>query len=249
MASANLEHDVPATSDTIYEIASMTKGFTAAAIMRLVADGKLSLDESLVRFRPGLPDDWQAVTVWRLITHMSGVSQWELDWNREDLTIEEIDQAIFGRPLRFEPGSAFEYIDTNYNLLGMIIHQLTGVPYDAFLQERIFHPLDMTATRHNDVRAIVPHRADGYDRTEDGTVFRPFRIQWNNINRAPSVPANAANGSLLSTLRDLIKWDAALTNELILMRFLSSMPSRSHLPATMTPRPFAAVSSHACAII
>jgi CubicO group peptidase (beta-lactamase class C family) len=73
----------------------------------------------------------------------------------------------------------------------------------------------MSATRHNDVRAIVPNRADGYDRADD-SLYKPFRIQWNNINRSPSVPANGANGSLLSSLRDLIKWDTALTSGQIL---------------------------------
>ena len=212
---ANAELSFPATSDTVYEIASITKGFTAAAILLLVAEGKLSLDESLARFRPGLPDAWQTVTVRRLLTHTSGIPQWEVAWDREDLTIEEIDQGAFGRPLRFAPGTEFEYVDTNYNILGMIIHQLTGAPYDAFLRERIFQPLGMSATYHNDVRAIVPNRAEGYD-WENQQLRKSLRIQWNNINRSPSVPANAANGGLLSTLRDLITWDAALTSGQIL---------------------------------
>ena len=129
----------------------------------------------------------------RLLTHMSGIPPGEVDWDREDLTLEEIAQAAFGQPLRFAPGTAFEYVDTNYNLLGMIIHQLTGAPYDTFLQQRIFQPLDMRATRHNDVRAIVPNRAEGYE-WENEQLRKSFRIQWNNINRSPTVPANAANG-------------------------------------------------------
>jgi D-alanyl-D-alanine carboxypeptidase len=212
---ANVELGVPATSDTVYEIASITKGFTAAAIMLLVEAGKLSLDDPLARFRADLPAAWQVITVQRLLTHTSGIPQWELHWDREDLTIAEIEQAVFGRSLRFAPGTAFEYVDTNYNLLGMIIHQLTGVPYDAFLQERIFQPLDMNSTRHNAVRAIVANRAEGYE-WENEQLRKSFRIQWNNINRSPSVPANAANGGLLSSLRDLIKWDTALTNGQIL---------------------------------
>jgi len=212
---ANVELGVPTTSDTVYEIASMTKGFTATAIMLLVAAGKLSLDESLSRFRADLPEAWQAITVRRLITHTSGIAEWELDWDRHDLTIAEVEQAAFGRPLRFAPGTAFEYVDTNYNLLGMIIHQLTSAPYDAFLQKHIFQPLGMNATRHNDVRAIVPNRAEGYE-WETDQLRKSFRIQWNNINRSPAVPANAANGGLLSTLCDLLKWDAALTNGQIL---------------------------------
>lgn len=102
---ANLEHNVPATSDTFYQIASMTKGFTAAAIMLLAADGKLSLDESLDRFRPGLPPAWNAITVRRLIAHTSGIPQWEVNWDRDDLTVAEIDQGAFGQPLRFEPAT------------------------------------------------------------------------------------------------------------------------------------------------
>ena len=212
---ANLEHRAPATSDTVYQIASMTKGFTAAAIMLLVADGKLSLDETLDRFRPGLPDTWQAITVRHLLMHTSGIPNWALDWDCEELTVEKIDQHAFGRPLCFAPGAQFDYVETNYNILGMIIHQLTGAPYDAFLQERIFQPLGMNATCHNDWRAVVPNRAAGYDR-EDGLVYRAGRMLWSHINLSPSVPANAANAGLLSTLRDLIRWDAALTKGQIL---------------------------------
>lgn len=212
---ANMELSVPATSDTVYEIASMTKGFTAVAILLLVEADKLSLDEPLDRFSANLPKTWSAITVRRLITHTSGICQWELDWDRADLTLEEIDQAVFGRPLGFAPGTAFEYVDTNYNLLGMIIHQLTGAPYDTFLQEHIFQPLGMNATRHNDVRAIIANRADGYE-WENDQLRKSFRIQWNNINRSPSVSAKAANGGLLSSLRDQIKWDAALASGQIL---------------------------------
>ena len=115
---ANVELSVPVTFDTVYEIASMTKGFTAAAISLRVAEGKLSLGELLARFRPALPDAWQTVTVRRLLTHTSGIPQWEVAWDREDLTIEEIDQGAFGRPLRFAPDTEFEYVDTYYTADG-----------------------------------------------------------------------------------------------------------------------------------
>jgi len=212
---ANVELQVPATSDTVYEIASITKAFTATAIMLLAEEGHLQLDDPLTRYRGGLPAAWDEVTVRHLLTHTSGVSQWSLDWDRPDLTNDEICQAVFGTPLRFLPGTAFEYTDTNYNLLGMLIHRLTGAPYDHFLQKRILKPLGMTSTRHNAVREIVPHRAAGYEWVE-GRLLNSFRIQWNHINVADDVPANGANGSLLSTLRDLIKWDAALSTEQIL---------------------------------
>jgi D-alanyl-D-alanine carboxypeptidase len=214
---ANVELQVPVTSDTVYEIASITKAFTATAIMLLVEEGRLQLDDPVSRFRSGLPAAWEAMTIRHLITHTSGIKQWSLDWDRPDLTNDEICQAVFGAPLRFLPGTEFEYTDPNYNLLGMIIHQLTGAPYDSFLHQRIFQPLGMTSTRHNAVREIVPHRAAGYE-WADGRLCNSFRIQWNHINVGDDVPANGANGSLLSTLRDLIKWDAALTSEQILKR-------------------------------
>jgi CubicO group peptidase (beta-lactamase class C family) len=122
----------------------------------------------------------------------------------------KIDASINEQMQRKHIPTAFEYVDTNYNLLGMIIHQLTGAPYDTFLQERIFGPLGMTATRHNDVRAIVANRAAGY-LWENDQLRKSLRLQWKHINRSPAVPANAANGGLLSSLRDLIAWDAALT--------------------------------------
>lgn len=208
---ANVELQVPATSDTVYEIASITKSFTALAIMLLAEQGKLTLDDPLTQYRADLSAAWNDMTVKHLLTHTSGLNQWSLDWDSPNLTNAEICQAVFRTPLRFSPGTEFEYVDTNYNLLGMIIHQLTGAPYDAFLQKHIFQPLGMSATRHNDVRAIVPNRAEGYE-WENDSLRKSFRIQWNNINRSPTVPANAANGGLLSTLRDLLKWDAALTN-------------------------------------
>jgi CubicO group peptidase (beta-lactamase class C family) len=226
---ANVELEVPATKDTVYEIASITKSFTATAIMLLVEDGQLGLDVPLTRYRPGLPPGWDQITVRHLLAHTSGVVQWSLDWDRPDLTMQEIGQAVFDQPLRFAPGEQCEYTDTNYNLLGMLIHRVAGVPYDQFLQERVFGPLGMTATRHNDVRAIVPHRAGGYE-WEDGCLLNAYRIAWNHMNVSPDVPANGANGSLLSSLADLIIWDAALRTGRILPQ---AVLERMWTPATL----------------
>ena len=220
---ANVELQVPATSDTVYEIASITKSFTALAIMLLAEQGQLTLDDPLTCYRAGLPAAWHDMTVKHLLTHTSGLNQWSLDWDSSNLTNAEICQAVFGRPLRFLPGTEFEYVDTNYNLLGMLIHRLTGAPYDVFLQQHFFKPLGMTSTRHNDVCEIVPNRAEGYE-WEEGRLRKSQRIQWNHINVADDVPANGANGSLLSTLRDLIKWDAALDTEQIVKRSSMDTP-------------------------
>lgn len=212
---ANMEHHMPATSDTVYEIASMTKLFTAAAILLLAEKGLIGVDDPLNRYHTGLQDAWNAITLRHLLSHTSGIPNWTLDWDRSDITPDIVSQAIFGSTLQFPPGDQYDYADTNYNLLGMVIHQVTGAPYDAFLREHIFTPLGMTATQHNDVRAIVPNRASGYDWRND-TLVNAYRIEWNNINISARVPANGANGSLLSTLTDILKWDAALSTSGIL---------------------------------
>jgi D-alanyl-D-alanine carboxypeptidase len=212
---ANAELRVPATSDTVYEIASITKSFTAVAILMLAQEGRLNVDDPITKYRAGLPDPWQAITLRHLLTHTSGIQDWRLNWDRRDLTAEMVAESIFGPALQWPAGSAADDCDVNFNLLGMVIHQLTGAPYDVFLRERIFEPLGMSATRHNDVSAIIPNRANGYDR-RDEQLINSFRIRWNNINLSPSVPANGANGSLLSTLTDMLTWDAALADERLL---------------------------------
>ncbi len=147
---ANVETGTPVTRDTAFEIASITKGFTAQGILMLRADGLLSLEDPLARFYPGLRPDWEGITLRHLLTHTSGVTPWDAFWMRNDVTPEVVCDFVFNRPLRFAHGSQWEYVDTNYNILGMVIHCLAGVPYDAFLQERVFMPLGMAHTRHND---------------------------------------------------------------------------------------------------
>ncbi len=212
---ANVELAAPVTDGTVYEIASITKSFTAFAIMLLAEDGRLRLDDPLARFLPGLPAHWVGLTVRHLLTHTSGIENWTLDWSRPDITPEVVAEALFGPPLLFAPGAQSSYSDANYNLLGMLISGLTGMTYDAFLQARVLGPLAMTATRHNDVRAIVPGRAEGYDYAGEA-LARSGRILWEHINLSPDVPANGANGSLLSTLDDLLRWDAEWTRPTLL---------------------------------
>lgn len=206
---ANVELGAPATKVTVYEIGSMTKMFTATAIMLLAGEGKIGLDEPITTYRGGLPAEWDRVTVRHLLSHTSGVPRERIDFNRPDLTVEEIEQVALLQPLRFTPGERFEYTDRNYNLLGMLIHRITGMPYDQLLQQRVFGPLRMEATRHNAVQEIVPNRAGGYE-WEDGRLLNSYRIPWNYVNISPDVPSNGANGSLLSSVADLITWDAAL---------------------------------------
>lgn len=213
---ANVELKAPATAETVYEIASITKSFTATAIMMLVEEGRLKLTDPVPLYRSGLRNEWNNITIQHLLSHTAGLNYWSVDWFRQDLTADEVCRDVFESLLRFAPGTQFEYNDVGYNVLGMIIHTVTGKPYEQFLQERVFLPLGMAATQANQWRAIVPNRAAGYA-WENDKLSNSLGIHWHALsNTASDVPANGANGSLLSTVHDFAKWDAALYGDALL---------------------------------
>lgn len=207
---ANVELHAPATPQTLYQIQSMTKQFTAAAVMMLVEQGKVELDAPVSRYLAGTPETWKSIKVRHLLTHTSGIKDYinEPTQNlRLDVSEEEVYQAAIPRPLNFQPGEQFSYSNTNYHLLGMIIHKVSGKPYGAFLQERIFEPLGMKDTRILSLSDILPHRASGY--RWDG------RQLQNGEYISPTI-LGYAGGGILSTVLDLAKWDAALSGERLL---------------------------------
>ncbi|MCW3095810.1 MAG: penicillin-binding protein beta-lactamase class [Chthonomonadaceae bacterium] len=207
---ANVELNAPSTPQTLYQIQSMTKQFTAAAVMMLVEQGKIGLDEPVSRYLAGTPESWKPITVRHLLTHTSGIKDYinEPTQNlRLDVTEEEVYQATIPRPLNFQPGERFSYSNTNYHLLGMILHKVSGKPYGAFLQERIFEPLGMKDTRILSLSDILPHRASGY--RWDGK-------QLHNGDYISPTILGYAGGGILSTVLDLAKWDAALSGETLL---------------------------------
>jgi D-alanyl-D-alanine carboxypeptidase len=214
---ANVELSVPATKDTVYELASLTKQFTATAIMMLVEDGNLSLADKLSQFLPHAPAAWSNVTVRHLLTHTSGIQDFfsvpslssgsGFAW-RSEYTIDEAIRLLFPLPLAFQPGEKWAYSNAGYDLLGMIIEKTTGKPYDQFLAERIFQPLHMTATRRMNRREIIPNRAAGY--TWEQNALR-------NSEYTSSTWAYA-EGGLASSVSDMAKWDAALYTERLLKR-------------------------------
>ncbi len=208
---ANVELDSPATADTVYQLASVTKTFTATAIMMLARDGKLAIEDKITERLPDLPEAWKEVTVRHLLSHTSGIKSYTSvkdfhKWLRKDFTPREIIDLVAKDPLEFKPGEKWNYSNTGYFLLGMLIEKVSGKPYGAFMAEHIFKPLGMTHTRANDLRAIVPNRAQGYE--WDGKELK------NGEYTSPSQPFAA--GMLLSSVNDLVKWDAALANHTLL---------------------------------
>lgn len=216
---ASLELGAPATENTVYEIGSNTKQFTAAAVMLLVADGKIRLDDPVTTYLPDAPPAWTRITIRHLLTHTSGIQNHVAvpDWLRvfkTDLFYQttperaELLDRFYKLPLEFEPGETWAYDNTGYILLGFVVEKASGKPYFDFLRERIFAPLGMAATRSTNPQPVVPDRAAGYEWVGGSFQNRPVLL--------PAIAFSA--GSLLSTVLDLAKWDAALGGDKLLSR-------------------------------
>jgi D-alanyl-D-alanine carboxypeptidase len=210
---ANVEWRERADPDTVYELLSVTKQFTAAAILLLAQDGKLALDDPVTKYPPDTPTAWHGITVRHLLTHTSGIPDYTdvpgwFDTIRLDRLPAELIRPTRSLPLQFRPGDAFRYCNTGYFLLAMILERVTHRSYVQFLQARIFQPLGMTATRPDDSKTIIPRRASGYD-CEEG-----------QLSRGPFVSPTQkwAAGAVLSTVLDLAKWDADLSTDRLLKR-------------------------------
>jgi CubicO group peptidase (beta-lactamase class C family) len=208
---ANVELNVAATPETIYQSGSIGKQFTATLAMMLVEEGKLSLDDHIGKHIPDAPATWKDITLRHLLTHTSGISNslyQKIDL-RQDYTEDELLKEIEALPLDFQPGDKFIYSNAGYATLGILIHKVTGRFYGDLLREKIFEPLGMTTARIISEADIVPHRADGY-RMVDGA--------WKNQEWVAPVLNTTADGSLYLTVLDMAKWDAALYSEKLLKR-------------------------------
>src|SRR5688572_3699053 len=202
---ANLDHDVPLTPSSIFHVASVSKQFTAAAILLVAQDGKLALDDDIRKHVPELPDFGKRITVRHLIHHTSGIrDQWSLlglaGWRySNDLITDDDVLWVLSRQkdLNFTPGEQHLYSNSGYTLLAVIASRTSGKSFREFTDDRIFKPLGMTNTHfRDDFAEIVKHQAYGYTR-QDGT----FKLSVTNFDTAGAT-------SLLTTAEDLAKWDA-----------------------------------------
>lgn len=206
---ANLEHRTPVTPETFFQSASVGKQFTAFAVMLLVEEGKVDLNEKIGKYLD-VPDTWQNITVRHLLTHTSGLprSVPDLDERRDYTDAELWDIMKQGRPTS-PPGNAWRYSKLGYLTLGFLVAKAGGKPYYAFVQERIFNPLGMATARTISEADIVPNRAAGY-RLVNGEVKNQ---EW----VSPSMNSGP-DGSFYFTILDMVKWDAALTARKLLKR-------------------------------
>ena len=213
---ANIELNVPVKAETIFQSGSVGKQFTSAAIMMLVEEGKIGLDDSIVKYFPNAPQTWQTIRVKNLLSHTSGLSEYESNdrvgpegpfYLRLDFTEDELVNKIEALPIEFKPGDKWDYRNTNYVLLGVIIHKVTGSFYADYLQQRIFKPLGMSSTRLISEADIVPNRSSGYEVKGD-------TIQ--NQSWVSPTFNSTADGALYFNVVDLARWDAALYGTKIL---------------------------------
>ena len=195
---ANIERNFTVTPNTIFQIASTTKPFTAMAVMMLVEDGKVSLDEKASRYLPWLPPLYAEVTVRHLLTHTSGVNRDVRTANVDNFTPDEFKRRFNAAPASFKPGERWEYSNNGYILLGMIIEAVSGKSYGDFLRQRVFRPLGMKNTGYNEPPGAAKNRAIGYDWQENA--YKP----------SPYFHGGYSGGGLISSVADLAKWAQAL---------------------------------------
>jgi CubicO group peptidase (beta-lactamase class C family) len=209
---ANLELQVPATPHSVYEIGSLSKQFTATVVMMLVEEGKLTLEGTISSFLPGLPPGWREVTLRQLLTHTSGIPDFETvigyDSYRNIYTDESLLKTVRDSAMDFPPGERWSYSNTGYLMLAMLLEKVLGRPYPDIIRERIFQPLGMAESRDTDPRTVIPHRAAGYALT--GKIFG---------NRDPMQPSACKGaGTLVSTVLDLARWDSVLSTDRLLRK-------------------------------
>jgi CubicO group peptidase (beta-lactamase class C family) len=221
---ANVELDAPARPETVYQSGSLGKQFTAMAVMLLVEEGKIRLDDPLTKYFPEAPGRWKKISVRHLLTHTSGIKDFDYGKQpdlRRDYSEDQLARIAMKLPPDFPPGTQWSYSNTGYVLLGIIVSKTSGKFYGDFLKQRVFSPLGMDATRIITEKDIVKNRAAGYVLEKD---------QLTNQGWVSPSLNTTADGSLYFSVLDLARWDAALrAGKLLKPESYAAMWSPVHL--------------------
>jgi CubicO group peptidase (beta-lactamase class C family) len=212
---ADAEHGTPNTAQTRFRLASVTKQFTAAAIVILQARGKLNVQNTICTYLPNCPDAWRDITILHLLTHTSGLPNYT-DFSSyepsqmQPATPDELIARFRDLPLLYAPGTAYSYENSDYVLLGRIVEQVSGQPYADFLRDAIFAPLQMRDSGVDAGLGIGPGYAVGYGGFNE---------------KAPALDASTlfSAGAVYSTVEDLYRWDQALYTDTIVPAELRSL--------------------------
>ncbi|HUR49960.1 MAG TPA: serine hydrolase domain-containing protein [Acidimicrobiales bacterium] len=209
---ANLEHRVPITPDTVFDLASTSKQFTAASVLLLAEDGALGLDDDVRKYFPEFVLD-QAITIRQLINHTSGLREIYslaamVGWTWPELMEDDQVVALLAktRTLNFEPGTAHSYSNSGYVLLSALVKRVSGKSLADFAKERIFDPLGMGVTHYrDDITSVVPNRANGYGKSPKGEEYK--------LNESPS--NITGDGAAQTTIHDLAGWESNFVRPVI----------------------------------
>jgi D-alanyl-D-alanine carboxypeptidase len=212
---ADVEWGIPVDPATVFRIGSVTKQLTAAAVLRLVQEGKLSLDDPLTRFFPEAPAYLRAVRIEHLLTHTSGIPTYGTlpdypRWSQLNVTPDWLVRRVLDEPLQFTPGAGWSYTDSGFYLLGLILEKVHGKSYEEVMREQIFEPLGMAHTFYDRGERIIPRQASGYAWWGGQLIHAPYQ----------SMDLLAAAGALASTVDDLARWSAALDGDRLVRRDL-----------------------------
>ena len=202
---ANLELNIPMQPDMVFRIGSITKQFTAVAILQLMEQGKLSLQDDITKFIPDYPTQAYTITIEHLLTHTSGIKSYTsipdyFNNVRKDMKPEEVIDLFKNQPMEFAPGTKWNYNNSGFFLLGYIIEKITGKTYAEYIQENFFTPLGMTGSCYGSDTKIIKNRASGYQQGNDG----PENSDYCSMTQPYSA------GSIMSTVGDLFKWHQAV---------------------------------------
>ncbi len=197
---SNLEHQVPAKPETIYQSGSVGKQFTATAVMMLVQDGKIALDDPITKYFEDTPKFWKKITVRHLLTHTSGIPDYtggDVNY-RSDYNEDALLKILMKLKPEFSPGEKWNYSNSGYMLLGFLIRKVTGKFYGDVLEERVFGPLGMTTAQVISEAQIIPNRAAGYEVDKD---------KLKNQDWVSPTLNTTADGALYLTVLDMARWD------------------------------------------
>jgi CubicO group peptidase (beta-lactamase class C family) len=225
---ADQKAKIPATTDMVYDTGSLTKQFTAAGVLQLIKEGKLSTNDTLSQFFDNLPEDKKKITLHQLLTHSSGIrsySRCKGDFDCIDIETDEFFRKTFSRKLKFEPGSKYEYENVGYSILGRIIELVSNEDYEVFINRVFFKPLGMTQTGYllPDWDPSLYPKAYFLGKKEDVTNIPKYqeagRISW----------TLKGNGGIYSTVSDMHKWMSALANYEVLTEELINLLTDKHV--------------------
>ena len=204
---ANVELNVPVTSETIIRLGSVSKQFYTTAILKLVEEGKLNIDDSVHKFFSDAPEAWRPITIRNLMSHTSGLQREGPAYDNFRIQPDiDIIKSAYHLPLVFNPGERYQYCNLAYFMLAEIIKQVSGMPWQDYIHEKLFKPAGMTDSYMADFYRIIPNRASGYMHYHDTLI------------NATAMYAVRPSGGFLSTSSDMIKWEKTIREKKIILK-------------------------------